>query len=81
MLISAIAALALFASPDAGGSASAAAPAPEAKPAAEAKPKRVCKKQPDVSGSRLARKVCTTETPKAQPAPAAEAAAAEKPVA
>lgn len=76
MLISALAALALFAAPDAnqgGGSAATEA----AQPAALAKPKKVCRKLPDVSGSRLAKTVCVTEKPQAEKAPAAAPAEAE----
>lgn len=75
MLISALAALALFAAPDANQGGAAAAQA--APPAAEAKPKKVCRKMPDVSGSRLAKTVCVTEKPKAEKAPAAAPADAE----
>lgn len=73
-----LAALALFAAPDAAAATTeAAAPVAQAQPAAEAKPKRKCVKQPDVSGSRLAKKVCVTEKPKPDTAPATE----EKPAA
>lgn len=79
MLISALAALALFAAPDAAASSTS---APEAKPAAEAKPKKVCRKQPEVSGSRMAKTVCVTVKPKAEAAPAETSAEpAEKPAA
>ncbi|MGA0607554.1 hypothetical protein ACO2Q0_16305 [Phenylobacterium sp. VNQ135] len=77
MIVSALAALALFAAQEA---APAAAPAADASPAAAAAPKKVCKKQPEVSGSRLAKKVCVTEKPKAEAAPA-ETKSAEKPAA
>ncbi len=76
MLISALAALALFAAPDANQGA-APASSDAAQPAAEAKPKKVCRKMPDVSGSRLAKTVCVTERPKAEKAPAAAPAEAE----
>ena len=77
MFVSALFALALFAAPDAAANADA---APQAQPTAEAKAKKKCVKQPEVSGSRLARKVCVTEKPKAEAAPA-ESKAEEKPAA
>ena len=67
MLISAAVALALFAAPEATQSGDTAAPAAQAAPAAaEAKPatRRVCY-EAEVSGSRLPKKVCKTETVKA----------------
>ncbi|MCR5874796.1 hypothetical protein LRS10_11835 [Phenylobacterium sp. J426] len=79
MFASTLLALALFAAPEAAAAnAGAAAPAAQAQPAAEAKPKKTCVKQPEVSGSRLAKKVCVTETPKAAPA---DAKAEDKPAA
>jgi hypothetical protein len=76
MLISTLAALAVFAAPDANQASP--APATEtAQTAADAKPKKVCRKMPDVSGSRLSRTVCVTEKPKAEKAPAAAPAETE----
>jgi len=80
MIISALFALALAAAPDAAANADAAAAAPQAQPAAEAKPQKKCVKQPEVSGSRLAKKVCVTVKPKAEAAPA-EVKAEDKPAA
>lgn len=81
MFTAAFAALALFASPEAaqsGGQSGAAPEAPAAAPAQPAaKPKKVCQKMPEVSGSRLAKKVCVTEKPKAEASP--EGAGAGKP--
>ena len=71
MLTAAFAAIALLAAAD-----SAAEPA--AKPTAEAPAKKVCKRQEEVSGSRLAKRVCVTVKPKAQ-AEAPETAAADQP--
>ena len=66
MLISALAAVVMFASPEATKSGDIAA----AKPAAEAKsPKKTCYSATP-SGSRLPRKVCVTEAPAASDAPA-----------
>ncbi|MFN3582472.1 hypothetical protein [Phenylobacterium sp.] len=70
MLATALAALALFVSaetPPSGTApeAPAAAPAP-AQAAVPAKPKKVCQKISEVSGSRLSKKVCFTEKPKAE---------------
>lgn len=79
MIVSALFALALFAAPEAAANADAAA-APQAQPAAEAKPQKKCVKQPEVSGSRLAKKVCVTVKPKAEAAPA-ETKAEDKPAA
>jgi hypothetical protein len=77
MFSSALFALALFAAPDAAANTDAVAPAAQAQPAAEAKPKKKCVKQPEVSGSRLAKKVCVTEKPKGP----AEAKTEDKPAA
>jgi hypothetical protein len=76
MLISAVAALVLFAAPEATQSGeTAAAPAATAA-AAEAKPatRKVCY-ETEVSGSRLPKKVCRTEKVKEAPKATEEAAA------
>lgn len=83
MLISAIAALVLFAAPEAtqsGETPAAQAPAPAA---AEAKPamRRVCY-EVEISGSRLPKKNCKMEPVKTEPKQEAEKAPApEKPAA
>jgi hypothetical protein len=83
MLISAAVALALFAAPETtqSGDTAAQAPAAQAAPAAEAKPvtRKVCY-QSELSGSRLPKKVCKTETVKpAEPKQEAEKAPAANP--
>ena len=78
MIAAAIFALALLAAPEANTEA---APAAEPKPAAEAQPKKVCKRQEDVSGSRLAKRVCVTVKPKAAKEADAAPAEADKPAA
>ena len=77
MLMSALAALALFAAPDAAQSGGA---APEAK--AEPKPSKTCYTVSD-PGSRLPRKVCVTRPAETEEQPAAEAqpATEDKPAA
>lgn len=77
MLTSALMALALFAAPDAAAGAETPAAAPS-QPAPQAKPKKTCVKEPEVSGTRLSRKVCVTEKPKAAAKPA-ETPPADKP--
>jgi len=74
MFTTALAALALFVSAETTQSGTApeapAAPAPvQAQAAAPAKPKKVCQKISEVSGSRLSKKVCFTEKPKAETPP------------
>jgi hypothetical protein len=66
MFVAALAALSMFAAAETAQGGAEAAPA-EAKPAAApAKPKKVCQKISEVSGSRLSKKVCFTEKPKAE---------------
>jgi hypothetical protein len=73
MLLSVVAALALFAAPEAAQSGGSAA---DAKPAAEAKaePKKTCYTSTP-SGSRLPRRTCVIVAPKSEPKPETEAAA------
>lgn len=74
MFVSALAAIAMFAAPEAAEGAEKA----QAKPAAESKPIKKCYNATP-SGSRLSRKVCVTEAPKgdADDAAAKEEAKAE----
>ena len=80
MLISAVAALVLFAAPEATQSGEATAAQAPAAAAAEAKPatRRVCY-EIEVSGSRLPKKKCRDEPVKAAPKKEAEQTAKDAP--
>ena len=82
MLISAVAALALFAAPETtqSGDTAAQAPAAEAAAAAEAKPemRKICTTV-EVAGSNLPKKKCRLEPVKAAPKEEAEKAAPSSP--